>query len=156
MTADDQEPQPTDVKIYVYDISHGLAKVYSKAIVGIELDAIYHTSIVAFGYEYYFDREGPTKLPAGQTRFGTPHQILDLGETHIPQEIFEEYLEELKSERFKFGSYDLFFNNCNHFTHEVVQFANNGVLDSRILHLPEQVLTSPNGAMIQQLFSGGF
>lgn len=149
----DQEEESNKIQIYVYDISHGLAKAYSRSIIGIELDAIYHTSIVAYGNEYYFDREGPVKTAAGKSRFGIPQQVLDSGETFIPQDIFEEYLNELKTERFKLGSYDLFYNNCNHFTNELIQFANNSELDPKILNLPEQVLTSPNGQFIQSLFN---
>lgn len=130
--------------------------MYARSVVGVDLDAIYHTSIVMNGKEYYFDREGATIQRAGATRFGTPLEVLDLGETFIPEEIFDEYLDDLKQERFKLGSYNLFHNNCNHFTHEALQFLNGGELEKRILHLPDQVLSSPNGALIQQMFGGGF
>ncbi|CEP22559.1 unnamed protein product [Cyberlindnera jadinii] len=149
------EEQGTKVQVYVYDISHGLARVYSRAIVGIDMDAIYHTSVVMGGKEYYFDREGATISQAGKTRFGVPMEVLELGETFIPGEILGEYLDDLKQNRFKFGSYNLFHNNCNHFTHELLQFLNGTELEKRILHLPEQVLSSPNGALIQQMFNGG-
>lgn len=152
MTSDTETA--SKVQVYVYDISHGLARVYARSIIGIDLDAIYHTAVVLNGKEYYFDREGVTSTPAGKTRFGLPIEVLDAGETYIPEDVFLEYLDELRQGQFKFGSYDVLKNNCNHFTHEALQFLNGGELEKRILHLPEQVLSSPNGAMIQQLLGG--
>jgi hypothetical protein len=32
----------------------------------------------------------------GQTPFGTPYRIVDLGETQLPQDIFEGYLTEIR------------------------------------------------------------
>jgi hypothetical protein len=152
----EEDDQAVKVQVYVYDISHGLARVYARAVVGFDLDAIYHTSIVMNGKEYYFDREGATISLAGRTRFGLPMEVLELGDTYIPDAVLDEYLSELKEDRFKFGSYDLFHNNCNHFTHELLQFLNGSELEERILKLPDQVLSSPNGMMLQQLLNGGF
>ncbi len=41
-----------DVELYVYDLSRGLARNMSAALIGVQLDAIYHTSIVFEGVEY--------------------------------------------------------------------------------------------------------
>jgi hypothetical protein len=41
-----------DVELYVYDLSQGLARNMSAALIGVQLDAIYHTSIVFEGIEY--------------------------------------------------------------------------------------------------------
>ena len=41
-----------DVELYVYDLSRGLARNMSAALIGVQLDAIYHTSIVFEGIEY--------------------------------------------------------------------------------------------------------
>lgn len=150
--SDNEEPQAQKVQVYVYDISHGLARSLSMGFLGIQLDAIYHTGIVINKTEYYFDTEDVTALPAGTTRFGIPQEVLDCGETYIPQDVFHEFLEDMKEGRFKFGSYNVLRNNCNHFTHDALQFLNGQDLDVKILNLPEQVLSSPNGAMIEQMF----
>ncbi|KAH3679239.1 hypothetical protein WICPIJ_008657 [Wickerhamomyces pijperi] len=143
------------VQVYVYDISHGLARIYSQTILGISLDAIYHTSVVVYGKEYYFDQEGVVAGVPQFTRFGKPQQVLNKGNTYIPQEIFEEYVDSLKTELFAFGKYKLFENNCNHFTNNTLGFLNDKALDAHIMNIPDIVLNSPNGAIIQQLFSGG-
>jgi desumoylating isopeptidase 1 len=41
-----------DVELYVYDLSQGLARNMSATLIGVQLDAIYHTSIVFEGVEY--------------------------------------------------------------------------------------------------------
>lgn len=42
------------VTLFAYDISMGMAKGMSMMLIGQQIDAVYHTSIVAFGREYYF------------------------------------------------------------------------------------------------------
>lgn len=41
-----------DVELFVYDLSQGLARNMSAALIGVQLDAVYHTSIVFEGVEY--------------------------------------------------------------------------------------------------------
>lgn len=47
-------PEKVAVELYVYDISHGIAKVFGPMVLGQPIDAVYHTSIVMAGTEYYF------------------------------------------------------------------------------------------------------
>jgi hypothetical protein len=42
------------VELYLYDISNGMARNYSKFLLGKQIDAIYHTGLVVYGVEYYF------------------------------------------------------------------------------------------------------
>ena len=42
------------VTLYVYDITMGMAKNLSMMMIGQQVDAVYHTSIVVFGKEYYY------------------------------------------------------------------------------------------------------
>ena len=42
------------VKLLVYDITQGMAKGMSMMLVGQQIDAIYHTSIIVYGKEYFF------------------------------------------------------------------------------------------------------
>lgn len=151
----EMEEESYPIQVYVYDISHGLARIYSQSILGIPLDAIYHTSVVIYGKEYYFDQEGVVAGVPEFTRFGKPQEVINKGDTFIPQEIFEEFVESLKTDSFGLGTYKLFDNNCNHFTHNLLGFLNDQALDDHILNIPDVVLNSPNGAMIRQLLSGG-
>lgn len=41
-----------DVELYVYDLSRGLARTMSVSFLGVQIDAVYHTSIVMENVEY--------------------------------------------------------------------------------------------------------
>lgn len=41
-----------DVELYVYDLSGGIARQMSASLLGVQIDAVYHTSIVMEGVEY--------------------------------------------------------------------------------------------------------
>jgi len=99
------------VELYVYDLSGGLAQSLSPALLGQQIDAIYHTSIVVSGFEHYFGG-GINVAPAGTTPFGNPLQRLPMGRTQLPQDVRELILADL-SERYTPESYSLFSNNCN-------------------------------------------
>ena len=42
------------VTLLLYDISNGMAKQFSPMMVGKMIEAIYHSSIVVYGVEYFF------------------------------------------------------------------------------------------------------
>lgn len=48
--------------------------------------------------------------------------------------------------------YDLFQHNCNTFSNEVAQFLTGKKIPSHITDLPQEVMTTPFGAMISQFF----
>lgn len=146
------------VKVYVYDLSHGLAAVYSPMVLGTAIDAIYHTSVVVFGKEYYIDQGIKVCANPGTTKYGLPKEVLDVGETYVLEDIANEFLEELRDhedKKYHAHAYDLFDNNCNHFTDVVMEFLVGQNLDDRILKLPEQVLATPKGQMLKQMLGGG-
>lgn len=61
------------------------------------LDGIWHTSVVVFGQEFYYGQGIMTSAP-GTTQHGRPLEVVDMGETYLPLEVFVEYLESLRSE----------------------------------------------------------
>lgn len=67
-----------------------------------------------------------------------------MGETEVPEEVFTEFLRDI-SDRFSMDKYDLFKNNCNNFSDEVVQFLTGKPIPSFITGLPEEVLNTPMG-----------
>lgn len=145
------------VKVYVYDLSHGMAAMYSPMILGTRLDAIYHTSVVVYGRETYI-QEGIKRAQPGKTKYGLPIRVIDMGETYITPEIFDEFLSELESRedmKYHASQYDIFENNCNHFTDVLVDFLVGKNLDEKILKLPEVVLNTPNGQMLKQMIGNG-
>jgi hypothetical protein len=85
-----------DIQLYVYDLSRGLARNMSASLLGIQLDAIYHTSIVFEGVEYVYDGGIQTVVP-GKTHLGSPIEIVKLGRTELPIEVIMDYLESLRS-----------------------------------------------------------
>ena len=56
---------PTPVAVHVYDLSNGLARTMSMAVVGRQVDIIPHTGVVIFGKEWFFGG-GVCVTPAGQ------------------------------------------------------------------------------------------
>jgi hypothetical protein len=57
----------------------GMARTMSMMIIGQQVDAVYHTSIVVYGREYYFGGGICNDLPK-QTPYGKPLEEVPLGE----------------------------------------------------------------------------
>lgn len=134
------------VTLNAYDLSQGLARQLSTTFLGKAIEAIWHTGIVVYGKEYYFGG-GIQHSPAGSTPYGTPMRVVELGVTHVPQDVFESYLEEI-SPRYTAETYSLLTHNCNNFSNEVAQFLVGTSIPDYILQLPNEVMSSPMGAMI--------
>ena len=49
---------------------------------------------------------------------GPPHEIIDVGETEVPEEIFLDYIENLKQE-YTADKYHLLERNCNNFSNDL-------------------------------------
>ncbi|KAF9601870.1 hypothetical protein IFM89_023789 [Coptis chinensis] len=105
-----------------------------------------HTGVVVYGNEYYFGG-GIQHAPVGTTPYGNPIRVVDLGFTHVPKELFEEYLQEI-SPRYPAETYSSLEHNCNNFSNEVTQFLVGTDIPDYILQLPNEVLNSPMGALI--------
>ncbi|KAJ5527071.1 hypothetical protein N7513_011230 [Penicillium frequentans] len=136
-----------DVELYVYDLSKGLARMYSVALTGTQMDAIYHTSIVVGGMEYYFGQGIQTALP-GSTHHGQPMERIYLGSTELPTDVIEEYLGSL-AEIYTPESYDLFLHNCNNFTQDFAMFLVGKSIPEKIRNLPSTFLETPFGQMMK-------
>ena len=46
------------VRLYVYDLTRGMAKQLAPMLIGRPLEGIWHTSVVVYGVEYYFSGFG--------------------------------------------------------------------------------------------------
>nr|CAB3237438.1 desumoylating isopeptidase 1-like [Phallusia mammillata] len=137
------------VKLFIYDISKGLARQMSQSLLGRQIEGIWHTSIVVYGSEFFFGGMGIESCPPCGTVLGPPDQQVDVGETEIPQEMFYEYLTELGQDTFLPNKYSLFEHNCNNFSAEVSQFLTGNEIPSYITNLPNEVLQTPFGQMIK-------
>lgn len=137
------------VTLNVYDLSQGLARQLSTSFLGKAIEGIWHTGVVVYGHEYFFGG-GIQHLPAGTTPYGTPIKVVDLGVTHVPKDVFELYLQEI-SPRYTAETYSLLTHNCNNFSNEVAQFLVGTSIPDYILQLPNEVMSSPMGALIMPM-----
>jgi desumoylating isopeptidase 1 len=136
-----------DVHLLVYDLSGGLARQMSMRLLGFQLDAIYHTSIELDGVEYVYD-SGINTIRPGSSHLGQPMERLHLGRTELPTEVIIEYVDSLRSV-FTPEAYDLFRHNCNNFSNDLAMFLLGKGIPERISNMPQAVLDSPFGRMLQ-------
>ena len=134
------------VTLHLYDLSQGMARAMSPALLGRQIDGVWHTGIVVHGQEYYFGGGIQVGYPGG-THFGRPMQVIPMGETHIPEELLQEFLAEI-SPRFTMHTYNLLRWNCNNFSNEVAQFLVGKEIPSHILSLPDDVMNTPLGQQL--------
>jgi len=137
-----------DVQLYVYDLTRGMARTMSASLLGIHLDAVYHTALVFGGIEYFFGQGIQTVRPPGTTHHGQPMEVVSMGTTHLPLETIMEYLESLR-EIYSAESYDLFAHNCNNFTNDFAMFLVGKGIPDHITNLPKRVLDTPIGQMLK-------
>ncbi|KAJ7147552.1 PPPDE putative peptidase domain-containing protein [Mycena crocata] len=135
------------VKLYIYDLSNGLAKQLSAQLTGRQIDGIWHTSVVVFGKEVFYGQGINTTLP-GRSHHGQPLQVVDLGETEIDESTWEEYLEEMR-EHYTADKYHLLDFNCNSFTNDCAGFLTGGSIPAFVKDLPTDFLSTPFGAALR-------
>ena len=100
------------------------------------------------GKEYFFGGSGIQWCGPGGTVMGQPGSVEDLGETDIPESVFQDYLRTQGGNRFSGDKYDLFHHNCNNFSNETAQFLVGRGIPQHILDLPGEILRTPMGQML--------
>ncbi|KAF9651564.1 DUF862-domain-containing protein [Thelephora ganbajun] len=118
------------VQLYIYDLSNGLARQLSLSLTGKQIDGIWHTSVVVFGREVFYGQGIHTAGP-GASHHGQPLQVLDMGETTLDEDTFDEYLIEMK-DHYTAEKYHLLDFNCNSFTSDCVSFLTGETIPSWI------------------------
>nr|XP_050024094.2 uncharacterized protein LOC126518293 [Dermacentor andersoni] len=141
-----------EVHLYVYDLSKGLAKKLSPALLGKQLPGVWHTSIVVRGTEYFFGSTGIDSCPAGKTILQEPDKVISLGRTELPHGVFLEYIRELGESSYKGSTYNLFRHNCNNFSQDVALFLTGKSIPREILELPDEFLRTPMGSTLVPFF----
>ena len=136
-----------DVQLFVYDLTQGLARQLSQQFLGTQIDAVYHTSVVLDGIEYFFGH-GIQSCAAGSSHHGRPMEVIPMGRTELPIELIVEYMESLRTV-YTPESYDLFLHNCNNFSNDFVMFLVGKNIPDHITSLPQTVLNTPFGQMLQ-------
>ena len=120
------------VVLFQYDISNGMASKIYKFMTGKDIEAIWHTSLVVFDKEYYYQGGICCDFPRF-TPYGTPVKETVFGKTTKTQEEFETYLMSI-SQNYTQSNYDIINHNCNHFTDEICRFLCNKPLPEQILN----------------------
>ncbi|KAI0685795.1 PPPDE putative peptidase domain-containing protein [Cerioporus squamosus] len=141
------------VQLYVYDLSNGLAKQLSRQLTGRQIDGIWHTSVVVFGKEVFYG-QGISIVKPGQSHHGQPLQIIDMGETAIDEQTFDEYLAEIR-DHYTADKVVAEFN-CNSFTNDCIGFLTGGSIPSWIKDLPSDFLSTPFGAALRPTIDAMF
>eukprot|EP00742_Colponemidia_sp_Colp-10_P001980 GILJ01002114.1.p1 GENE.GILJ01002114.1~~GILJ01002114.1.p1 ORF type:complete len:601 (+),score=89.02 GILJ01002114.1:57-1859(+) len=137
----------SSVVVHLYDLSNGMARQFSRQLIGKEIAGIWHTGVVVYGKEFYFGG-GICEDPPSRTPYGTPVEEISIGTTEIPEEVFYDFLREI-SPRFTAATYHLLEHNCNNFSDEVCQFLTGHPVPGHITGLPTEVMDTPFGAMIR-------
>ncbi|KAI1718123.1 PPPDE putative peptidase domain-containing protein [Ditylenchus destructor] len=136
------------VTLHVYELTRGLARSMSMMLLGRQIEGVWHTGIVVYGKEYFYGSHGISYVPAGSFSLGAPDELVNLGETHIPEDLFKDYLAELQRDTFAGSKYHLFNHNCNNFSNEAAMFLTGNSIPARIVNLPNEVLSTPFGQMM--------
>ena len=137
---------PNRVVVHAYDLSQGMARAMSMQLMGKQIDAIYHTAVVVYGKEYFYGGGIASALP-GQTHFGAPLEVIELGATEVPEALFLDWLQS-NAGRFRAEDYNLLRHNCNTFTDEVLQFLVGARLPPHIAAMIPEIMSSPMGAAL--------
>eukprot|EP01084_Bolivina_argentea_P120107 212905_1 len=148
-SSSNEQPKGYPVRIFVYDLSQGMASSYSQQLIGKQVDGIWHTSIIVYEKEYFYGGGIQSDNP-GQTPYGTPLRRIDMGETYKTQKEFHDYLSKI-APRFSPSKYDLFKHNCNTFADEAMKFLNDKPIPEYITGLPEEFLNSAVGQMLKPM-----
>jgi hypothetical protein len=107
----------SEVYLYVYDLSLGLVKKISKKVLDKQIDAIWHTSIVAFGTEYWFAMNGFNEHRPSPIE---PNEKIFLGQIDLTKEDFHKVMEkQIEDGSYEFGDYNLLTHNCNSFSNDL-------------------------------------
>ncbi|XP_043240827.1 uncharacterized protein LOC122391203 isoform X8 [Amphibalanus amphitrite] len=149
----DDEAASSSVSVYIYDLTAGLAQMFSQALLGQHVEGIWHTGVVAFGREYFFGSEGVQSCAPGGTILGEPTRVERIGETEVPYQLFLEYVFGLGESTFAPGKYNLIEHNCNNFADEVATFLCGHGIPKFILTLPDELLNTPLGQTVAPLLA---
>ncbi|CDS37150.1 PPPDE peptidase domain containing protein 2 [Echinococcus multilocularis] len=144
----------TDVYLFIYDLSMGLSKLMSQALVGKQFDGIWHTSVVVYNREYFFGQEGISCCSPGLLQTGQLVERKPVGRTRYTDEELRKYINALSQSLFKPGSYELLKHNCNTFSAHLVRHLTGQEIPAYITNLPSDFLETPHGSVFRGVLEG--
>lgn len=151
--------ESSEVVLYIYDLTQGMAAMMSQMLLGRQIEGIWHTAVVVYGREYFFGSQGITSCAPGTTVIGQPQRKQVIGQTFIPHSVFTDYVRGLAESTFRGSRYSLLKHNCNTFSEDLCQFLCGVGIPKYILDLPQEFLSTPLGQtlgpLIESLGAGG-
>jgi len=137
-----------DTKLAIYDLSQGLCKQMSMALLGKQLDGIWHTGVLVYDLEIYYGSSGIIKSTPFTTNLGPPLKVENMGKTKKSLKELMNFLEQVSKDKYKPRSYNVLLNNCNSFSSDLCLWLIGKRIPEHITNLPSDVMNSPMGAMI--------
>lgn len=145
-----------DVSLYLYDLSKGAAKTLAPALSiwmpQEDLEGLWHSAVVVFGEEYFFNGQC-VHLKPGHTSWGKPTKVLSIGTTsRTMKELHQHVVDDLKA-HFTKNSYDVLELNCNHFSDRLCQFLCGRQIPTEILHQAQRLAKLPAINMLRPVLN---
>ena len=147
------------VQVYVYDLSQGPSQSLLAHALG-HSDGRHLPHLGGYPKQkYYLDQGIKVNSPPGHTKYGTPIEVLEIGTTGVDDELLNDFINELKNHdemKYHAVNYNLFTNNCNHFTDVVIDFYVAKFRGQDIKVARHGVKHAPNGQLLQQMLGQNF
>lgn len=134
------------VRLLMYDLSHGWAKILSPLLLCRCIETVPHTSILAYGYEFFWGG-GIQKMEHHQFVEQTgqkPVGSVLLGYTQFTDDLFHDWIENVRPQ-YTEQTYDILNKNCNHFTQACSMFLVGEDIPEPIRDAPKAVQSSCQG-----------
>mmetsp|Transcript_139202 Transcript_139202/g.388420 ORF Transcript_139202/g.388420 Transcript_139202/m.388420 type:complete len:409 (+) Transcript_139202:60-1286(+) len=131
-----------EVQLYVYDLSKGNAQTLSRWLPIPQLDGLWHSGLVVFGWEYFYCGDVICSLP-GHTAFGAPSKHISLGHTLRQRAELHQFLVQEIKPAFTRDKYDTLHHNCNHFSDRLCGWLGCRRLPTEILQQHVKILEAP-------------
>lgn len=142
------------VALKCYDLSKGFAQMMGPLLLGIKVEAVWHTGVLCHGTEFFYG--GGIQMCAPDLVESTydmnPLKIIELGTTNKSLEQIKSWCLS-KQERFSDKLYNLTRWNCNHFSNELCKFLFDKApsefgIPVEIVKQVEIIAATPGGATI--------
>lgn len=164
------------VELLLYDITQGNSKLFSSALLGKKFEAIYHSSILVHGKEFWYGGDifmkeppmshvfGPTlekssEMNLQQSKYLPELKSVHLGYTFMTLDEIVEHQSQDMCAIFTKDKYHVSTWNCNHFSNHLAQVMCGNSIPEVITQQPKVVLDAPSVQALVSVLNkwlGGF
>lgn len=158
------------VELLLYDISNGASRFLSPVLLGRQFEAIYHSSVLVFGLEYWYGGKlfentppldasvfGPplvqSAVPLQVSRYSQDLRVVRLGHTLSTRRELRTFLKRKMKKKYRRDNYDIMENNCNCFTDDVARFLTGRGIPAEVRRLPELIMGTPAAQLLRPLLN---